>query len=242
VECLYAPAMTAESSVILLYGDEQQHARALRLRGGEVIMLTNGIGLCAKARVQEVRKNEMQCAIENLLPNHAEHPYRLIAALGVLDNRERTEFAIEKAVELGAHDFVPLLSINSERDRTKADRLQAKILAATKQCKRARLMKLHSPQTLADFLQFLPNDAQLVLADTDGASPLESASSLALSHTIAVAVGAEGGFTTDETVLLQNAPNSVAWNLAPARLRAETALLAGLSNIVVMRTLPDGGR
>jgi 16S rRNA (uracil1498-N3)-methyltransferase len=242
VECLYAPALTAQSSVILLYGDEQQHARALRLRGGEAIMLTNGIGLCAKARVQEVRKNEMQCAIEEILPDHAEHPYRLIAALGVLDNRERTEFAIEKAVELGAYDFVPLLSTHSERERTKADRIQAKILAATKQCKRARLMKLHSPQTLPDFLQFLPNDARLILADADGAPPLESASSLALSHTIAVAVGAEGGFTPEEIALLRSAPNNIAWNLAPARLRAETALLAGLSGIVVMRTLPDGGR
>jgi RsmE family RNA methyltransferase len=247
VECLYAPDLVVTSQTITLGNEEVQHARALRLRQNDGVLLTNGVGLCAAARVlthaqtygqargKELYQTEIQCGIEEILPEYGERPYRLIAALGVLDSRERAEFAIEKAVELGVHDFVPLLTENSERNRTKADRIHTKILAATKQCKRSRLMTFHAPISVDAFCTFLPADAVLVVADAGGISPYTSASSITSALTIAIAVGAEGGFTATETSLLRRMPNSLLWTLAPNRLRAETALLAGLSGVAALR-------
>ncbi len=232
MECLYAPELAANSDRIILNNDEARHARALRLREGERIKLTNGSGLCAVAVVEELRNNEVQCRVQELLPNDGEYPYRIIVALGVLDNRERMEFALEKAIELGAHDFVPLLTDHSERNRTKAERLHSKAIAAMKQAHRARLITIHEPMSPKELLSLLPTDTVLLLADADGEKPHQYTAS-----TVCLCVGAEGGFSEAEQSMFLSDARIMRWNLAPTRLRAETALLTGLAALALFHSV-----
>lgn len=228
MECLYAPDIEPHSTSIVLIGDEAQHARALRLRTGENIMLSSGRGYCADAVVEEISKQEVTCRLVRILPEHGELPYRVIIALGILDNRERMEFALEKAIELGASDFVLLLTKHSERDRTKPERLAAKALAAMKQSHRARLTRLHEPMTPQALLTMLPAETRIVLADTEGQKP-----SPYCAESVCLCVGPEGGFSEEEQMLLRNDARTVLWTLAPTRLRAETAALSGLSALTL---------
>lgn len=230
MECLYSPDIepTTNSTAAVLTGDEANHARALRLRSGEHLMLSNGRGYCAEAIVEEMTKHEVVCRLVSIKPNHGELPYRVIVALGILDHRERMEFALEKAVELGASDFVPLITRHSERDRTKPERLHAKALAAMKQSQRARLTTLHEPMSLAALLSMLPRETRIILADTEGQKPL-----LYSAESVCLCVGPEGGFSDEERSLLCDDARTVLWTLAPTRLRAETALLSGLSALTL---------
>jgi 16S rRNA (uracil1498-N3)-methyltransferase len=228
MECLYAPDIEPHSINVVLTGDEAHHARALRLREGEKIMLSNGRGHCADAVVEAIAKQEVTCRLVRILPEHGELPYRVIIALGILDNRERMEFALEKAIELGASDFVPLLTKHSERDRTKPERLAAKALAAMKQSHRARLTRLHEPMTPQALLTMLPAETHIVLADIEGQKPLPYH-----AESVCLCVGPEGGFSEEEQILLRNDARTVLWMLAPTRLRAETAALSGLSALTL---------
>lgn len=228
MECLYAPDLEPSSTNVLLTGDEAQHARALRLRAGEQILLSNGRGYCAEATVEGIHKHDVLCRLRRILPEHRELPYHVFLALGVLDNRERMEFALEKAVELGASDFVPLLAKHSERDRTKPERLFAKALAAMKQSHRARLTHLHEPMTPQALLTMLPAETRIVLADTEGQKPYPYH-----AESVCLCVGPEGGFSEEEQMLLRDDARTVLWTLAQTRLRAETAALSGLSALTL---------
>lgn len=228
MECLYAPQLTSDSSVVVLHDEEARHARALRLREGECLLLSNGNGLCAEASIDAVRKELIECRIQRLLPEHGEYPFRIIVALGVLDNRERTEFALEKAVELGAQDFVLLLTDHSEHNRTKTERLQSKAIAAMKQSQRARLVTIHEPMSPQALLAMLPSETLIILADAVGAKPEHYTAS-----TVCLCVGAEGGFSSQEQSLFRADGRTQLWRLAPTRLRAETALLSGLSALTL---------
>lgn len=228
MECLYAPDIEPISTNLILTGDEAQHARALRLRAGERIMLSNGRGYCAEAIVAEISKHDVLCRLVRIIPEYGELPYRIFMALGILDNRERMEFALEKAIELGASDFVPLLTKHSERDRTKPERLFAKSLAAMKQAHRARLIHLHELMTPQSLLTMLPAETRIILADTEGQKP-----SRYNAASVCLCVGPEGGFSEEEQILLRNDARSVLWTLAPTRLRAETAALSGLTALTL---------
>jgi 16S rRNA (uracil1498-N3)-methyltransferase len=232
MECLFAPDMTIDAATVLLLGDEAQHARALRLRVGERLLLSNGHGLCAETEVQEISKDKVVCGVVRILPEHSEYPFRIIVALGILDNRERMEFALEKAIELGARDFVLLLTDNSERDRTKPERLQSKALAALKQAHRAHLPTIHAPMSPKALLEMLPAGTHLILADAEGSAPHSYQ-----AGTVCLCVGAEGGFSQDEQQLFRNDPRTNLWKLAPTRLRAETALLCGVAALTLFHEL-----
>ena len=228
MECLYAPNLERGTQAISLIGEEAQHARALRLRTGEDLLLSNGYGLCAKVFVEELTKSEVRCSIRQILPDHNELPYRSIIALGILDSKDRMEFALEKAIELGATDFVPLLTKYSEHNRTKPDRLTAKALAAMKQAHRARLITIHTPMPPKVLVQMLPAYTTMILADADGNPPSAYA-----AENVCLCVGPEGGFSNEEQVFFTNYSPTMLWKLAPTRLRAETALVAGVSALTL---------
>lgn len=228
MECLYAPNLERGTQAISLIGEEAQHARALRLRTGEYVLLSNGCGLCAEALVEDLTKNELRCNIRLILPDYNELSYHSIVALGILDNRERMEFALEKAIELGATDFVPLLTHHSEHNRTRPERLIAKALSAMKQTHRARLTKIHAPMSPKALLQMIPAQTTIILADAEGNSP-----STYSAENVCLCVGPEGGFSDEEQVFFSSYSPAMRWRLAPTRLRAETALIAGVSALTL---------
>lgn len=106
MECLYtAELSTGMKTVRITDSDELRHAKALRLRKGERAMLTNGRGLCAIAVLNCMENSTISFAILEELPGFGETGRRIGLALGILDSRERMEFAVEKATELGITDF-----------------------------------------------------------------------------------------------------------------------------------------
>jgi 16S rRNA (uracil1498-N3)-methyltransferase len=234
MECLYAPHLSLDTTSLALTDDECIHARALRLREGDLVLLSNGVGLCAEAVVSTLGKVMLECAITTILTNHNEPHIRLHLALGILDNRERMEMAVEKGTELGMIAFTPLLTDHSQRDRVNSDRLHAKALAALKQSQRSRLPRIMSAVTVEDFLR-ANAEAFVILADAqEGQVPLGLREQLsAKEQDIWLVIGPEGGFSERELHLLKPRANAL-WQLGGTRLRAETAAIIGLGVAGVM--------
>jgi 16S rRNA (uracil1498-N3)-methyltransferase len=230
MECLYAPELSATQHNIALSGDEFTHLRALRLREGSRVLLSNGVGLSAVAVVQALHAKHAILQVTEAFPERSEQPVVLHLALGILDNRERLEFAVEKGTELGMNDFTPLLTTYSQRDRTNTERLQSKALAAMKQSQRSRLPRIHAPKPLQTLFASCQPETVFILADAEGAEPEPF-----VSASVCVLVGAEGGFSEEERALIA-AQQPLRWRLAPTRLRAETAAVVALAVAGVMNT------
>lgn len=221
VECLYAPDLREDTKELTLVGEEFIHCKALRLHVSSRVILTNGQGLCAVASLGAFDKNGVKAQVIEVLKGYAEIGKKFGLALGILDNRERMEFAVEKAVELGITDFFPLACQRSQKTSVPRTRLEAKILAAVKQSRRSVLPKLHLIMTVKQFLETAVSAFDtLVIADTEGTSETPESSS------VVIAVGPEGGFSPEENALLRSNPQCRLLRLAPRRLRSETAVIA----------------
>lgn len=224
MECLFTPELRADTVLCRLPEEEARHARALRLREGDAVLLSNGAGVLARASIAVADRKEYTAAVHGIEPG-SELSFRLVLALGVLDNRDRLEFALEKAVELGATDFVPLLTRYSRPGRVAVDRLRSKAVAAMKQAQRAVLTEVHEAVSLSSFLASFAGRSTVLLADADG-----GAWSIPQGD-VCVVVGPEGGLDPDEVAAVRAVPGCVPVRLAERRLRAETAavLAVGLA-------------
>lgn len=230
MDCLYTPDLNHTTQSLRLTNDSERHARALRLREGEEILLSNGNGLCATAVFSFDKKQGAQCHIQSLLQEYGEPQRPLILALGCMENRDRMEFAIEKCTELGMTACVPLLTHHSPRKNVNIERLHNKALSAMVQCKRARVPTIHPPCTLAEFIAGLADNTLVILGSAEGTSPIASADVLQrhAMQTIVCVVGAEGGLHDSEMALLHamKTHTLLEWNIGGRRLRAETAAVS----------------
>lgn len=152
--------------------------------------------------------------------------------------RQRMLFVAQKATELGAARLVPLLterSVPAEGlEHEKAHAWPGQILRAAKQCRRGSLPGLSAPMTLDAFLASLEMaeaDLRLCLDDAGagGASPSQRPAPEPAPRKIALLVGPEGGFSEAERKKLEG--KVIAWKLGGRILRAETAVLVGLSAV-----------
>lgn len=229
LHALYHPERLAGSTTLVLSADEARHARALRLREGAQVLLLDGQGGCATARIVRFDRRGMEVAVEAVRFDAREREAYIAMAIGVLADKTRFEWCLEKLVELGASAVFPLVTERTEGRFSRA-RLERIMIAALKQSQRRWLPELSEPIAYEAFLQQQRADCLGVLChesadesagllDLLGGSPPSAAT---------IVIGPEGGFSDREVELAVRSGASVAW-LGAARLRAETAAVAAMS-------------
>lgn len=221
MECLYLPELNRESNNIIISGEEYKHFKVLRLRDNESILASNGQGLLAELLVRNIDKRQATADIINI-SEQSKPLQHLSVALGILDNRDRFEFAIEKCVELGVQEFYPLVSQFTQRKSLNINRLELKAIAALKQSKRAWKMIMHEETKLNTLLK--ADFDVIYFADMLATGKMQAVEGNAL-----IVVGPEGGFSDEECVLLRNTAKVQPFTLGENRLRAETALLTSVA-------------
>jgi len=148
--------------------------------------------------------------------------------------RQRMHFVMQKATELGARRIVPLLSEHSVPAeglaQEQAHAWAGHIARAARQCRRGSLPGLIAPMALDGFLAspiFAAADVRLFLDDRSE-SPLDAKA----TKKLVLIVGPEGGFSDAEREKL--AAKARAWVLGGRILRAETAVVAGLTAVQML--------
>lgn len=207
----------------------QRHLDALRVRNGEPVRLYNGRGDVANAKVER-RTNEVILRVDSLV--HYERPAPVRLAIGLLDHRDRMEFAIEKAVELGVTHVYPLASDHVQFPRWNAERAQAKVLAALTQCGQPWLPEISEPMSVEDLLRDLPENETILVGDPQGSGML----AVHTATGITCCVGPEGGFSQRELEILLSDHRTTQIAIGRFRLRAETAGVAMLASCAALRT------
>ncbi len=223
MECLYCEELHDESSMLRIADDEFRHFTVLRVREDEQIMITNGRGLSCIAQPVLRTKNYADLRVLSFLTSHGELGSNYQLVIGCLDNKDRMEWLVEKATELGIQGFHFVRTHFASQRPLHEARLKLKALSAVKQCKRSVLPFVREHQNLEDCLNALP-DAHLLLADMNGQTP-----SVLKGDCVAI-VGPEGGFHEHELQRIREHSRYHSWKLSPSRLRAETAALSMLAH------------
>ncbi len=231
-ECLDA-AVLNQRSVTLSEQSAHHAGRALRLRTGESVTLFNGSGAEWHGTITFSKDAASVTLTERSAPER-ESPLAL-TLLQALVSPEKTDWIVEKAVELGVSELIlvaaerSVTKLTAERAEKRLQKLRALIIAASEQCGRNTLMRIRFEPNLERAFKETIAALRIVLAP--GAAP--SASESAPMKSAAIAVGPEGGFSEAEIALALEA----GWLpklLGPRVMRTETA---GLAAAVWLNTL-----
>lgn len=170
--------------------------------------------------------------IVKTLECNSEPPVRITLAQALV-KKDKFEWVIQKATELGVSEIVPLITVrselrlNEERTERRVKRWNRILREALKQSGRCLLPALEQPCGLADFLDRNESELSLVL-DEEGGRPLGDLLPASRPAGICVLVGPEGGWDGRERDLFAAAGVKRA-HLGPRVLRAETAPVVVLS-------------
>ena len=205
-----------------LDAEESRHCvKVLRKQAGDVIHIVDGRGTFYESKITEA--NPKQCQFEILQQWQAPpKSYQVHIAIAPTKNLDRTEWFVEKAVEIGVDAISFIQCAHSERRVLKLERIEKKAIAAMKQAQRATLPLLYPLVLLPAFLQQVDPEAQRFMAYVDPSNPLHLFQAAEPHRRYVVLVGPEGGFSPEEVALaLQQQFGLV--SLGDYRLRTETA-------------------
>lgn len=235
----YCPQLP-NSGLVSLPDEEAHHARTvLRLRVGDPLIVFDGAGREAQARVAVATKKEMTVEIESVSEVSRESQRRLTIAVA-LPKGDRQKWLIEKCVELGTQQILPL---DVERSVAKAEkqvveRLERQVIEASKQCRRNTLMKILPPMKWDEFLKQVSDDTVQTLGTFDfkwiahpgGLTVSQLLENVSSNSSILVAIGPEGGFTEEECAAATDIGFQQV-SLGTRILRIETAAISISSQI-----------
>lgn len=220
----------------ILSEEESQHAiRVLRMRAGDELDVTDGLGHLFHCRI--VNPSQHRCEVEILSTEVGEplHRGHVHIAVAPTKNMDRIEWFIEKATEMGVDEITPILCEHSERKSINPERLQKILVSAAKQSLKLTYPRLNPLTRLQDLNA---EGAQRFIAHCEDGYAA-TADKLALKNrirpgeSVTILIGPEGDFS----------PAEIAWaleqgyqpvSLGPARLRTETAALVACHTAILL--------
>lgn len=231
---IYCPEPLSAGGHYTLTGDRHHHvARVLRLKAGAALTVFDGNGGEYSAVIEDVQRASTSLATGEFRDVERESPLRIRLAQGI-GRGERTDFAIQKAVELGVASIVPLLTtrgvvrLDAQRAERRHAHWQSIVVHACQQCGRNRLPPVHPVVAFEEWLQDGRDDGLDVMLDPAAERSLEEIGYE--SGVITVLVGPEGGLDDRERDRAHAAGFRGA-RLGPRVLRTETAAIAAISAI-----------
>lgn len=223
----YAPPEQVSGRRIELGASEARHAtRALRYRKGDPIRVTDGEGSLYEGTVSEITPKRVVLEWEEKSQEPPPRP-DCVLGMGVIKKRDRMEFAVEKAVELGVWHVALFRSRHTVKENVRLDRLESTALSAMKQSLRCWLPAVElfdSPEAVMG--RFGGRKILLAHRESEGKNPARPSE----NEKFLLLVGPEGGFSGEEVDrLVERGARSI--SLGDHRLRTETAALVLLDRV-----------
>lgn len=228
----YAPASQINNGFAELLGQEAIHAsKVMRAREGEKLTVVDGEGGCYEGVIRRVTKKSVQVKIEDAQHRSRPKP-RLILGMGIIKKRDRLEFAVEKAIELGAAEVCLFRSEHTIKENVRMDRLESIAVSAMKQSLQSHLCNIEIYHSMDRMLDSVMADNILVahekVGQTEGDGDHKSVHN---SDKTLLLVGPEGGFSETEINDFTDRGAELI-SLGPNRLRSETAAVAFMSQFL----------
>ena len=210
---------------IILPKEEAHHAlKVLRKDTGDAIIVVDGKGGRYETVIKNSNIDECTLQIQNSHKEFGKTDHYIHIAMSPPKSHDRTEWFVEKAVELGIQEISFVFTNYSERHNIKLNRIKKRVISSMKQSLRAYLPRINDMLSINEFIESCMNSEKFIgYLGTENSSHLKNFVSLKGNY--CVLIGPEGGFTIEEIEL------ALKWgfqciSLGKSRLRAETAALA----------------
>ncbi len=224
---LYLNARFEENGIITLEKEQVHYLKnVLRKGAGDHLRLFNGIDGEWIARLGELGKKNGEAHLEERIKEQPTGGRRVHLFFSPI-KKQRMDFLIEKAVELGVTDLHPVIMNRTENRKINDSRVSAQVIEAAEQCERLDIPVLHDlvklPQALMDNKEL---SLYVAMERENGASSISNHS---YAGDYGFIIGPEGGFDDNERTLLLSVEKIKPIDLGERILRVETAVVACLS-------------
>ena len=228
----------------LLYvtGKDVNHIKnVMRLKQGDEISVRTGQDDREyRYGIEKFTDSEVVCRLRFVKEADVELPVKVYIFQG-LPKADKMELIIQKAVELGAAEIIPVqmrrcvVKLDGAKKGKKTQRWQAIAESAAKQSRRAVVPLVREPMTMEEAVRFAEQntDVRLLpyeLQEADG-STRDVMDGIREGSAVSIFIGPEGGFDPAEVELAREA-GVVPISLGKRILRTETAALVALSFLI----------
>ena len=241
---LFADPSEMQGDLLTITGPDVNHIRnVLRMKPGEELSVRTGADEREyRYGIEEILEDRVVCRLRFIKESDVELPARILLFQG-LPKADKMEWIVQKAVELGVAEIIPVemkrcvVRLDPAKGAKKAQRWQTIAEAAAKQSRRAYIPQVLPPMTMQEAAEYAEAEADLLLLPYEQKETDESTagvlSNIRRGQTIAVFIGPEGGFEPDEVESLRQRDAAIV-SLGRRILRTETAGLTVLSWMIYL--------
>ena len=237
---------------VVIEGSDVNHIKnVLRMKCGEKIRISSATGRNFFCSVAEISGDLVRAEILEELEDNTELPNKIYLFQG-LPKSDKMELIIQKAVELGVYEIIPVamkncvVKLDDKKAGNKVKRWQAISESAAKQSKRTLIPEVQMPMTWKEAMK-KAEELDVVLVPYECERGMETTreviKTIQPGQNIAIFIGPEGGFSPEEIegICPTNAGEGFSQILAEKAyrislgrriLRTETAGLATLSMLI----------
>lgn len=238
-----------DDSIRIIGSDVNHIKNVLRMRPGERVRISNQKGRDYLCSVETLSDEEVLLHIEEADIGGTELPAKIYLFQGI-PKGERMETVIEKAVELGVHEIIPVamkycvVKLDEKKAEKKVARWQEIARSAAKQSKRSIIPAIHPLMSFKEAAKYAAQcDLRLVpYENEEGMAATRCAlEGLKDAGSVSVFIGPEGGFAGEEIDALREGSHVI--SLGQRILRTDTASITMLSMLMLALEMQrDGAR
>ena len=233
----FVDSQTITSDGLTLTGENAQHARVLRLKNGEEILICDGNGTEYVCQICDMGAKEISAKILSRRESQTEAQVQVRVFIA-FPKGDKLEHVIQKATELGAYEIIAFPSARcvSRPDekslKKKLERWQKIAVSAAEQSGRGRIPQVRVLRSFQEAIsQAAQADKALLFYENEQATTLKMALSSGNYRTVSLLTGPEGGLEETE-VEKAHAAGMIICTLGKRILRCETAPLCALSAVM----------
>ncbi len=233
----FVTAEEMNTDFLVLTGENAAHAKVLRLKNGEKVLVCDGQGKEAVCTVSDVSPGQI-CLVVNSTQRSSSEPAVRASVYMAFPKADKLEHVIQKATELGVYEIVAFPSARcvSRPDekslQKKLERWQKIAASAAEQSGRGRIPNVI---VLKSYEVALEKAAQaekgILFYENEHATTLRMALESKAFQTISLITGPEGGLEAAEVDRARRAGLEIC-TLGSRILRCETAPLCALSAVM----------
>ena len=225
---------------VMIEGSDVNHIKnVLRMKPGEKIRISGPAGENYFCEIAEIEDSFVRASILEKDETGTELPNRIYLFQGLPKN-DKMELIIQKAVELGVYEIIPVamkncvVKLDAKKAAAKTARWQGIAESAAKQSKRSIIPKIHEVVSFKEALKLAENcDIRLVPYENENGmegtrTVLEQ---IEPGKSISIMIGPEGGFAEEEIAKARETMQSI--SLGRRILRTDTAGICMMSMLML---------
>lgn len=235
-----APDAIVDSQVRITGSDYNHMKNVLRMKPGETVYISTGSDDASyDCVIESYDRDAVNLRIVAKLEEGLELPARVTLFQG-LPKQEKMEWIIQKAVELGVYEIVPvstkrsIMKLDAKKAKSKVERWQGIAESAAKQSKRRLIPEIREVMSVKEALSYM-TDFDVKLLPYENAEGMPKTKNIIENikplERVAIMIGPEGGFAEEEVSLCEeNGMETI--TLGRRILRTETAGMTVLAWIM----------